>query len=379
MGRTVLIVALLISLVGPAVGEETRELDRRIDSSKGDLTEVQRELKKKQQMVRKKSREEKKTLRLLSSIDRKLAGKKKELRKLTLEIQEREHKIAEQESAVRELEGRRSFLHGALRSRVAAMYKLHRVGMIRALFSAEDYVAALRSYKIFDLITEHDLEVLDGYRNTIVEGRKKHEQLTKERNALLGKKAEAEGKRKEILRERRKRSAVLAKIKSDKRTYAGAVAELKAREQDLHALVEQLRTKKISLKGGSFSLLKGSLGLPVSGAVFTPQGRRKGIGIRAPEGAEVKAPFRGVVAYASWLDGYGNLLIIDHGDAYHTVLAHASHLLRGVGDEVKMGDVVALVGSTGSLEGSMLYFEIRYRGRAQDTLSWLALRRNTEG
>jgi len=244
---------------------------------------------------------------------------------------------------------------------------------VRVLFSAEDYGDALRRYKAFDLIVQNDLQLLQAYQQAIEQREKKRGLLLQEKEALLEKKKGAEAKTREITKAKQKKSSLLAAIKADERSYERAITELKEREQDLNALVENLRRKAVSLKGGSFSALRGHLPLPVKGSLFFPRGRKKGIGIKAPEGAAIHAPFNGLVAYASWLDGYGNLMIIDHGEGYHTVLAHASRLLKAEGEEVDMGDVVARVGSTGSLEGPMLYFEIRHQGRAQDILRWVAL------
>jgi septal ring factor EnvC (AmiA/AmiB activator) len=78
-----------------------------------------------------------------------------------------------------------------------------------------------------------------------------------------------------------------------------------------------------------------------------------------------------VVAYSGWLKGYGNLLILDHGSGYHSLMAHLSRTLVQVGQQVEAGQPVAQVGDTGSLKGSYLYFEIRYRGQAIDPVPWL--------
>ena len=168
---------------------------------------------------------------------------------------------------------------------------------------------------------------------------------------------------------------MLASVKKERVAYEKAISELKEREKAMNSLIQKLTIKAASLKGTDFKTLKGKLPLPVAGSIFSPKGREKGIGIRAPEGTKIQAICNGKVAYASWFKGYGNLMIIYHGGGYHTVAAHAARLLKKVGDGVKAGDVVALVGSTGSIEGSMLYFEIRHHGTAVNPLTWLALPR----
>jgi septal ring factor EnvC (AmiA/AmiB activator) len=99
---------------------------------------------------------------------------------------------------------------------------------------------------------------------------------------------------------------------------------------------------------------------------------QKGLDIRAPEGAPVRAVAAGTVVYAGWLRGYGNLLILDHGGGYHSLMAHLATLGPAPGAEVQAGEEVGTVGDTGSLKGAYLYFEIRKSGQAVDPGPWLA-------
>ena len=98
----------------------------------------------------------------------------------------------------------------------------------------------------------------------------------------------------------------------------------------------------------------------------------RGILLRAAEGAEVQVVASGTVVYANWLRGFGNLVIIDHGQEYLSVYAYNQSLLKQIGDEVKTGETIALAGSTGGQVDSALYFEIRHRGAAIDPLQFLA-------
>jgi murein DD-endopeptidase MepM/ murein hydrolase activator NlpD len=101
---------------------------------------------------------------------------------------------------------------------------------------------------------------------------------------------------------------------------------------------------------------------------------RTGIDIEAAEGTPIRAVAPGAVAYRGWLKGYGNLLVLDHGDGYYTLYAHASQILVDEGDQVKGGELVGRVGETGSVEGPRLHFEVRYQSRAEDPQLWLRRR-----
>ena len=100
----------------------------------------------------------------------------------------------------------------------------------------------------------------------------------------------------------------------------------------------------------------------------------KGLLIRARPGEEVRAIAAGRVVFADWLRGFGNLLILDHGDGYLSLYAYNEALLKQIGDRVGSGEPIGTVGSSGGSEETGLYFEIRHQGRPIDPLSWAALK-----
>ena len=88
----------------------------------------------------------------------------------------------------------------------------------------------------------------------------------------------------------------------------------------------------------------------------------------------MRAIAHGQVVYADWMRGFGNLLILDHGDAYLSIYANNESLLKQVGDTVAKGEPVATTGASGGNEETGLYFEMRHLGRAFDPLSWVKLK-----
>jgi septal ring factor EnvC (AmiA/AmiB activator) len=83
---------------------------------------------------------------------------------------------------------------------------------------------------------------------------------------------------------------------------------------------------------------------------------------------------RGQVVYADWMRGYGNLMIVDHGENYLSIYANADSLLKQVGDIVHPGEPLATAGASGGNEQTGLYFELRHLGRAFDPLGWVTLK-----
>jgi septal ring factor EnvC (AmiA/AmiB activator) len=133
---------------------------------------------------------------------------------------------------------------------------------------------------------------------------------------------------------------------------------------------------------GSFASLKGKLSLPVIGEVMNRFGSSredtgltwKGLFIRAAEGSEVKAIATGKVVFADWMRGFGNLMIVDHGQGFMSLYGNNQALLRKAGETVKTGDSIATVGNTGGNPSSGLYYELRQFSRPFDPLSWSHLR-----
>src|SRR5438093_10852401 len=132
----------------------------------------------------------------------------------------------------------------------------------------------------------------------------------------------------------------------------------------------------------TFSTLRGQLRLPVRGELTgrfgAPRGaagtEAKGVFIRAPEGQPVRAIAGGKVVYADWMRGFGNLLIVDHGEAYLSAYSYNEPLLKQVGVAVVPADSMATTGASGGNEESGLYFELRHLGRAFDPLRWVKLK-----
>ena len=139
----------------------------------------------------------------------------------------------------------------------------------------------------------------------------------------------------------------------------------------------------------SLGRIKGKMHLPVAGEVVSRFGapRRgddgqvqpgapawKGVFLAAAAGTPVHAIAAGRVVFADWLRGFGNLVIVDHGDGFLSVYADNETLLRSLGEEVAADETIATVGNTGGQSRPGLYFELRYQGRAIDPLAWAGAR-----
>ena len=188
--------------------------------------------------------------------------------------------------------------------------------------------------------------------------------------------------------EKRAHQQVLHKIALQLKQQRREIGRLQRDETRLAQLVEKL-SRMLAQPGGTsgpnsttkrpFNLLKGKLQLPVKGKITNKFGSRrpdstvlwKGLFIKASPSQPVKSVAAGQVVFADWLRGFGNLLIIDHGQGYMSLYGNNETLYKQVGDELVTGDTVAAVGNSGGNEDSGLYFELRHEGSPLDPSKWV--------
>ena len=170
---------------------------------------------------------------------------------------------------------------------------------------------------------------------------------------------------------------LLAQLRAAAARAAREAANAKAKAQRETATTGKPTPRRKSVASAP-ALRVGGLGWPVSGGLLAsfggtlPDGRRsEGVLIGAPSGTQVTAVADGTVVFADWMTGYGNILIVDHGNGYMSLYAHNDGLLRDAGDTVKRGDAVATVGSSGGQDGPALYFELRRNGTPVNPAGWL--------
>ncbi len=223
---------------------------------------------------------------------------------------------------------------------------------------------------------EQRLTQLVGKLNQLIDEQIKAEKARAEREEKLRQERLAAQKEKERLAELERRKNANRPADSNKPAPVPS-KPIKPAEPE-----EPVREARSSIPAaGEFDKLKGQMRLPVRGEILAKFGSRRGDGptwkglfIKAPEGSEIRAVAPGKVIFADWYKGYGNMVIVGHGDKYMSIYGNNQSVLKHVGDTVKAGDVIASAGSSGANEESGLYFEIRREGRAFDPLNWISVK-----
>jgi len=381
-----------MSWTSGGIGEtDLQKMQSGVAQSKQDLGGLRKKIQEEKLRIKDIHKKESSTISHLNDLDRDLSQKEKELKVLGQQLKGVARKVQRANEDLRTLTQTVNSQETFLAGRMVALYKFGDGGMPQVLFSSRSYGELLSHRRYLALILSQDRQLMEDYarRQTFMgdywQGLKEDEQELKR----LKKKAEQ--KRVEVQKDRAQKEHLLNSIRDEKRIHLAALKDLETASAQLQALVDRLE-KDIRAKakeeiftpsGRGFGTFRGKLPFPLEGQILSTFGRnenpkfntftvQKGIEIGAPLGAEIHAVYPGRVLYSDWFKGYGKILIIDHGDGYYTLSGHASTLLKEVGEEVRRGEVVALVGDTGSLKGSCLYFEIRQRGKPLDPLEWLA-------
>ena len=181
--------------------------------------------------------------------------------------------------------------------------------------------------------------------------------------------------RDELAAAQREKHSTLASIQSDRSDVLAEIEDLEAQSE---ALAARIRAAQQQSSASNAPVVSGSgqLSWPVSGPVTSSFGVRwgrmhEGIDIAVGQGTPVRAAAAGTVIYAGWMEGYGNLVAIDHGNGLSTAYGHNSSLASSVGQSVSAGQVIAYSGSTGHSTGPHVHFEVRVNGAPVDPLGYL--------
>ncbi len=158
-------------------------------------------------------------------------------------------------------------------------------------------------------------------------------------------------------------------------------------QEQIKKTVESVGAIKDFLKGQKDIYVATPRGWPIDGRVTSEFGPREnprdgspefhsGIDISAPDGTAVRATADGIVSFAGWSKGSGNLVVLEHGFSYSTCFAHNSSIKVSVGQKVKRGDIISYSGSTGDSTGPHLHYEVRHDGKAVNPREFIMEARN---
>ena len=290
-----------------------------------------------------------------------------------------EHIVEEKEKIIEEYDQKRIYSG----TRLNALYRMRMLGKFEVVSEPESLFDFIVQQRALRVIIDSDLKILDEQINTMQRYENLENDLKQKRQEKLYLERELSQQILVAEEKSKRKKELLSKIKSEKELTLVAVKALQKAAQELNKEIDQIsKTEFKNTNSMSFFDYRGQLSMPIKGRIISKFGAgqssdnksftfQSGIDIR-PEGDEfVKAVFYGKVIFSKWFQGYGNLMIIDHGDSYYSLYAHNKELLKKMGEIVEKGEVIAIVGDTGSIKGLCLHFEIRHHGKPVNPMKWL--------
>ena len=388
-------ILLLLVCLGPLVGSASDILlsqqgsaRSQVESYKERQENLRREIEMGRQEVKAFTRKEREIITRLSRVERGLNESRKRATALRKEMEALDEKIRQASSSSEELKQNINAIEDHVAQRLVAMYKMNWLGKFHLLASAGSMQEFVQRQSALERILSRD----ERMRQELVQHHSALKALlvNLESHKSRQKKSAAayQAQIRSMMQDRSVRKRLLADIRSQKALELAAIEALTQAANELDREIKSLGNRKTTIrpeKNGvqlTFSSYKGLLIMPVKGRIvhlFGPYKNRKynitnfrsGIDIKADKGEPIRAVFNGKVIYSSWFKGYGNMIIIDHGQNYYTIYAHLEETFKTKGNVVETREVIATVGDTGSMEGTKLYFEVRHHGKPQNPLEWL--------
>ncbi|MDX1387695.1 MAG: peptidoglycan DD-metalloendopeptidase family protein [Acidobacteriota bacterium] len=373
MRSTVVAVIALASVSLPGSLAEDVDPDR--------LRRTQEEIRRLRADLEELTRLERGVLGKLEKLGADLRLRSAEVREVSLRLERIGEEVERYNRELAGIEEAQQQRRGYLAFRLREMYKRGPEAGLRRVVGGVALSDYLRGLRYAAYLSERDARVLGEFRGDRVAMTEAREGLEAEQARLNRTQDEARRAEQALGRSRRSHEAMLEEIRTDADKRRAALAELESAAAALAAIAARPGTE-----GASPTLdvtkFQGLLDRPAEGAISTGFGNvvhprfktvvpHPGLDIEAEQGARFNSVFDGTVVFASWLNGYGLTVLVDHGGGLISVYAHASVIVVEENEAVTRGQMLGQVGDTGSLRGPYLYFEMRLDGTPVDPATWL--------
>ena len=313
------------------------------------------------------------TERLISQTDTQLSN-------LTVKRSALSQQIAALQREGTELQTQQAELEQAMAMGIQQLWLMHQGGGLRVWLGDEhpdDIARHLAYYQLVltaqkDTVTRYEagLKILENNASALQAAEREATQQTTAIAGLL----------EQLTTQQAQRGETIARLNDQLENDQQRLAVLAENKRNLDTLLAKLAlaTPSAPIKRTPFSEATNSLAMPVNGKPSNRFGAKRNTDIRwqgwlipAPQGEPVSAIFDGHIIFSDWLRGQGLIMVIDHGEGWLSLYAQNHSLLRGEGEFVRQGDIIAKVGASGGSERTGLYFEMRQKGKPIDPADWI--------
>ena len=363
--------------------KEINQLDKNIKKNTATKNSLSNELKKKERKISKTKKE-------LYKINKKFKSNKKKIKKLNGQLTKLKKEIKVKKNSLS------SRLYQAYTKGNPGYLQMYLDGLSPSQISRESYYIGYYS--------QHQNDNIESIKKAYKEINKTKTSTKKALRKVASLKKEKEKNAKKLQKQKKEKTKVIKKINKKLNSQKKKKEKLIKNEKKLNAIVSELikkieaESKKkiveqeikpdkkmvpdVKFAGINFKKLKGKLKLPVKGKIIRKYNskrkdtgtRWKGLFIKSKEGNEVYSIATGKIVFADWLDGYGNLIIIDHGKGYMSLYGNNQSLIKQKGEIIKGGSTIAIVGNSGGNSTNGLYYQLRKNSKPFNPLKWTKIK-----
>ncbi len=341
------------------------------------LDRVNKEIERYKQSITAKQGQERSLLSELKKLEQTLNQGQKDLKYLETRLESTQRGLIETQAALEETQKEISKRNDLLNNRLKWLYRVGPTGYMEVLLGSTTIQDLLSRFQMVQSVVKYDVSLVTGLRadeQAYADQKAVLEQRRTELNAL---KVQVALKQEQVDQKQAEREQFLAKVTKERTEYEKALDELEELSDQLISIIRDLQAEQSYKAGGPLSMI-----WPAKGAITSKFGMRKhpilgklrmhsGIDIGASMGSSLLAAEAGKVLHSGVLGGYGNAIIIDHGNGVSTLYGHAQVLYVSEGQIVNKGALIGKVGKSGLATGPHLHFEVRVGGAPKNPLSYL--------
>ena len=396
-----LCLAALMAVPTGALAKSSKSLTIEKNKKKQEQMQIKNKINKEKSNISNTENEKKSVSTDIENLDAKIQVTSAKISTLESEIVRLNKDIAENQEKLEEAQVNLSENTDALRMRLREMYKRGNVNYLEVILNSRDIEELLRNNEIISSIARADRELIEFIQEQIDTIKETEERLQIDKAKVSASKAAVENERQSYQAAVDAKNNYMKVLESNLDLYKAEFEKAQANWDSLDAEIVRLQKQiseqkkaeeaaarratrvhsNITVSSGPRNGQSYTWPLPGHYSISSPFGYRmhpilgyskfhSGVDIPAPSGTPIVAAKSGTVIMSQLMSGYGNVVMVDHGDTV-TVYAHCSALNVGVGESVKAGDVVAFVGSTGLSTGAHLHFEVRVNGSPVNPLGYV--------
>lgn len=362
------IIAGFLILFGPMA--HASDLNKR----QSELQAIQQQIASEQQDLRSSSQQRDKLLGLLRRDERAIGHAAKKLNQTESQLADSKHTLAKLNQQEAQLSKQQQAQQQVLAKQLKSAYLAGNHDYSKMLLNQQDPATVERLLTYYQYLNKARISAINTLKQTRSELEKVQQQAKAQNDKLNALAIDQRAQTKQLAAEQQQRQKTLDQLQQMIDQKASGLEQLQIEEASLKRVIEQaLKAAKENPTMEGLAKSSGKLSWPTKGRLRHRFGshrsgnvRWKGVVIDANEGQSVKTPASGKVIYADWLKGFGLLMVIDHGQGFMSLYGYSQALLKDVGDNVKAGEEIALVGRSGGQSQSGLYFEIRHKGEAEN-------------